>query len=140
MSAPGRQSGLSYVEVLVAAVILAIALIPAIEALQVGLQGATAHEAVTRQHYHLASRMAELMAEPFAALDAEAQALGDPDLPSSYSDAPATPMRRLVYLSRYDGDDADTDDNPFTGVDDGLLWLRIEIEGEVHALESLRAR
>jgi hypothetical protein len=33
----------------------------------------------------------------------------------------------LVYLSRYDGDNADGDNNPFTGTDADLIWVRAAI-------------
>ncbi len=46
--------------------------------------------------------------------------------------------RRLVFISRYDGDNADTDDNPFTGTEADLLWLRVEIEGTASALQALK--
>lgn len=140
MSRHVTQRGLSYVEVLVATVIIAVALAPAIEGLHGGLSGAAAHEVATAGHFELDSRMEQLLAEPFASLDAEAQALADPKVPSSYSDAPGAERRRLVYLSRYDGDDADADGDPFTGIDEGLLWVRVAIEGTVHARETLVAR
>ena len=51
---------------------------------------------------------------------------------------PATNNRRLVYLSRYDADNADGNGNFFdAGMDEGLLWVRVEIEGTDQAIESL---
>ena len=49
------------------------------------------------------------------------------------------PGRLLVYLSLYDGDNADADDNPFTGTDPDLLWIRIDVEDTVHTLETITA-
>ena len=46
----------------------------------------------------------------------------------------------LVYLSLYDGDNADADDDPFTGTDADLLWIRVEIDGSVLSLQTVRAR
>ncbi len=46
--------------------------------------------------------------------------------------------RRLVFIANYDGDNADTDNDPFTGTDPGLLWVRVEIEGSVAALQALK--
>lgn len=134
-----RVEGASYVEVLVAMTILAVALVPAVDALRGGAMGADISVSRTQLHYRLAGRLEDLLAEPFDALDAEALAVGDPNVASLvYSDTVATPNRRLVYLSRYDGDDVDpSDGDPFTGVDEGLLWIRVEIEGTSLGLERL---
>jgi len=40
-------------------------------------------------------------------------------------------------LSAYDADNSDGDDDPFTGTDEGLLWVRVAIEGSVHDVLSL---
>lgn len=130
-----RQEGLSYLEVLVATVLVALSLVPALEALQIGILGGGIHESRVSLHYHLASKLEEVLAEPFANLAAEALAAGGN--PTSYSDAPGVPNRRLVFLAGYDGDDDDGDGDPFTGADSGLLWLRVEIEATSHALETL---
>ena len=69
----------------------------------------------------------------------ERRAIESPTAPSpAYSDAAGTPDRRRVFLSRYDGDDDPADGDPFTGVDAGLLWIRVEIEGTNLSLERLR--
>ena len=138
--APSRQHGGSYIEVLVAAALVTVSLVPAMQALRTSSVGATVHEESVQHHYLLLGRMEELLAEPFASLETEAAAAGDPSTPTSYSDAGGTPNRRLVFLSPYDGDNADADDDPFTGTDDGLIWVRVEIEGTVQALESLSTR
>ena len=70
-------------------------------------------------------------------MDAAALAAGDATVPTSFSDSAGTNDRRLVYLSRYDGDNADADDDPFTGVDDDLIWVRVAIENSTQALETL---
>ena len=61
-------------------------------------------------------------------------------MPTSYSELAGSPGRLLVYLSNYDGDNADADGDPFTGTEPDLLWIRVEIEDSVHALETVRAR
>ncbi len=133
--------GFSYTEVLVATVLIAIALVPALEALQPAIQGAGIHEHYAEDHYLLSAMMEELLAEPFAELEAAALAAGDATTPTTYSDivntAHGRSLTRQVYLSRYDGDNADGDDDPFTDTDDGLLWVRVELEGSHLALESL---
>ncbi len=134
-----RDAGASYVEILVATAILAVALVPAVESLRTGVQGAEISASRAELHFRLTGRMDELLGEDFADLDAEAVALGSPTAPSpAFSDAAGTPDRRRVFLSRYDGDDDPADGDPFTGVDAGLLWIRVEIEGTNLSLERLR--
>lgn len=135
------MAGFTYVEVIVATALIVISLIPAMNALSVGVNGSTIHENLTVDHYYLTSRMEALLAEPYNDLDAEALLINDPDLPSGYSDTPSTPggrtLNRQVYLSRYDADNADNDDDFFTGIDAGLLWIRVELEGTGRSLERL---
>ena len=140
MSPRQRQSGLTLVEILVAVVLLAILLVPAILALQTGIVGTDVHADVTSNHLRLSSRLEELLAEPFTALQDAASVAGGPTNPSSYSEPATVPGRLVVYLAGYDGDNADADNDPFTGADAGLLWLRVEIEDSAHALETLRAQ
>jgi hypothetical protein len=42
-----------------------------------------------------------------------------------------------VFLSRYDGDNADGDGDPFTGTDGDLIWVRVEIPGTTLDIEAL---
>lgn len=132
-----RAYGYSYVEVLVAMVLITVALVPAMNALRVGVTAGTVQEARAVRHYELVGRLEQVLAEPFVLLDAEAAAVGDPSLPTGYSDAPGTPDRLLVFLSPYDVDDADSDGDPFTGSDPGVLWVRIEVENTNQAFETL---
>jgi prepilin-type N-terminal cleavage/methylation domain-containing protein len=134
------QSGLTLVEVLVAIALLAIVIVPAVRALQTSIVGANVHSDVTGVHYQLTSRMEQLLAEPFANLDAAVVAAGNPTTPSSYSEAPGTPGRLLVYLGFYDGDNADGDGVPSTGTDPDLIWIRVESEGSPHGIETITAR
>ena len=139
-SAPGAgrsQAGWSYVEVLIATVLLALALTPALESLQTSVLGAAIHEENATNSQRLAGRLEELLTEPFTDLDAAAAAAGSPNAPTTYSDGAGTKGRRLVYLSRYDGDNADADNDPFTGTDAGLLWIKVEIENTIMSLETL---
>ena len=123
-----RNCGFAYLEALIATVLVAVALVPALEALSPALQGSAVHSSEAALHFHGATRLEEVMAEPFAALDMEAQAIGDPTVASDvYSDASAATDRRLVFLSRYDGDNADGDGDPFTGMDEGLVWIRVTV-------------
>ena len=134
------QAGLTLVEVLVAVVLLAILLIPAINALQTGIVGTEVHGDVAASHYRLTSRLEELLAEPFTDLSDAAVAAGSATMPSNYSEPAGPPGRLLVYLSQYDGDNADADDDPFTGTDADLVWIRVDIEDSVFTLQTVKAR
>ena len=136
----GGQRGFSYIEVLAATVLLAIALVPALEALQIGILGAEVHREAAEEHHHMVGKMEKVLAESFDQLDLAAAAAGNPSAPSSYSEAPGAFRRRLVYLSAYDADNADADNDPFTGVDDDLIWVRVVIENTAQSLETLTAR
>ena len=140
MSTHPLQRGLTLVEVLVAITLLAILLVPAISALRTSVVGAEVNSDVTQIHYRLTSRMEQTLAEPFESLEAAAIAAGDPTTATSYSDAPGEPGRLLVFLSPWDADNLDGDDNGFTGTDDGLIWIRVTSEGTVHALETITAQ
>ncbi len=132
-----RQSGLSYVEVLIAVIVIAATVVPAANSIHGAMNGATADTEATSHHYRVRGRLEELLAEPFSNLSAQAAGVATP---SSYSDTAGTPARRLVYISPYDGDNADGDNDPFTDTDADLLWLRVEIEGTVSALQALKTR
>ncbi len=130
-----HQSGLSYVEVLVAAMLIAATVVPATDALRGAMYATNADSAATVNHYRLVGKLEEVLAKPYAILTA--QALG-PATATTYSDALGSSDRRLVYISAYDGDNADADNDPFTGTDSGLLWIRVEIEGTAMAMQSLQ--
>jgi hypothetical protein len=136
------MAGLSYVEVLIAMVLIAITLIPAMDALRPAVSGTAIHASRTVRHYHLTAMLEDVLAKPFNELDTEAVAIGDPTVASTvYSDPTTEADRRLVYLSRYDADDADANGNPFdAGMDEGLLWVRVEVEGTNQAIESLTSQ
>jgi hypothetical protein len=119
--------------------LLTILLIPAMRALQTSVTGADVHGDLASSHFRLTSRVEELLAEPFADLSDAAIAAGAPTTATSYSEAAGPPGRLLVYLSPYDGDNADADNDPFTGTDSDLLWIRVEIENSVHTLQTIRA-
>ncbi len=133
------QVGLSYAEALVAVAVLAIALVPALDSLQTVFTGGAVHEKLRGQQQQLANRMEMLIAGPFSSLDQAAQAAGSETVASSHSD-PVGPERVLVFLSRYDGDNADGDDDPFSGTDAGLIWVRVVMEDTPHELTTLVAR
>jgi len=135
------MAGFFYTEVLVAVVLIALALVPAMEALLPGKAGSATHQAIAEDHYQLTGKLEQVLAEPIANLDIAAAAAGKPVIPTGYSDVITTSggrqIKRNVFLSRYDGDNADRDNNPFTGTDEGLLWVRVTIAGTGADIESL---
>ncbi len=133
------QSGFSYAELLIATLLITIMLIPALEAMQSGILGSGLHTELAREHYRISEKMEQTLARPFDQLLTQADLVADPTvlIPAPYSDSAGTQSRRLVYLSRYDGDNADTDNDNFTGTDNGLIWVRVAIEGRPHSLETL---
>jgi len=147
------QSGMTYTEVLIAAALLSLALVPAMEALRTGMLGAQVFQNSSDEHYSVLARMEEVLAEPYASLTNAAAATSSEKVLSSYSDTAGAPGRRLVFVALYDADDGDGDGdvftvpdpdldgdtNPYTGYTE-LLWVRVEVEGSVTALESLVAR
>lgn len=149
-----KQAGFSYVEVMVASVLLAITLVPMHQALQGGMMVADRHQSFTTDHYQLTAKMETVLSEPYSKLIKAAELAANHKTPSLYSDAGGTPARRLVYLSFYDANNSDADNNPFTisdansdgdgnpytgsDVDISLLWVRVEIENTRQILETLR--
>jgi type II secretory pathway pseudopilin PulG len=135
------MNGFSYVEVLIAVVLIVIALVPAMDALTPGIAGSGIHESLAEDHYQLTGRLEQILVEPFEILEAAAITAGNPTTPTSYSDdinyADGRQIKCTVFLSRYDADNADADNDPFTGTDDGLLWVRVVIEGTGMSIESL---
>jgi len=147
-----RQAGLTLIEVMIAAVLIMIALVPAMEALHTGMLGNDVLQSTSSEHYAVLSRMEEVLAEPYGTLTSAAAVAGSETAPSSYSDIAGPPGRRLVYVALYDATNADGDSNVFTVLDadldgDGnpytgytdLLWVRVEVEGSIASLESLVA-
>ena len=152
MNPLARQSGLTYVEVLIAAVLIAVALVPATQALRTGMLSAEVHSSAVEQHYAVLARIEEVLAEPYSILTSAASVAGDYKTPTSYSDTGGTPGRVVVYIALYDANDADGDgnvhtvpdpnvdgdNNPYTDYS-GPLWVRAEVEGSVVGLETLTA-
>ncbi|QMU60512.1 MAG: hypothetical protein GKR92_01880 [Gammaproteobacteria bacterium] len=134
------QDGFSYIEIIVATFLIAITLMPALESMEGALAGSEVHQSLSTQHFQLLSKMEEVLAQPYSALETAAAAAASATVPTSFSDAGGTTDRRLVFLFGYDGDNADADADAFTGVDDGLMWVRVEIEGSAQIFESVTSR
>ncbi len=134
-----QNTGLSYIEVLVATLLITITLVPALDALRPGIQGSDLHQSLTEIHYSLSGKMEQLLAEPFDNLDAAATAAGAHTNDTSYSDIGADVPHR-VFIWHYDVDDADADSDPFSGGEDDLLWVRVAEANGSQSLQTLVSR
>lgn len=139
MNRHNKSRGLTYLEVLISTVLVLIVLVPALESLSIGIQGSELHATKVQNQSLVRAKMEQTLARPFGDLLSEADAVADPTvlIPEPYSDPAGTKSRRLVFLARYDGDNADADNDPFSGTDEGLLWIRVSIEGTTQSLETL---
>lgn len=140
LTRPGyRHTGFSYIEVLIAVVLVGVSLAPALDALKTGMMAASTTASVADDEFYLKSKMEQVLAQPFADLDAAAQVAGSSGVATSYSD-PSGVRRRLVYISRYDADNADADNNRFTGTEANLLWVQVQFEGTTASLTTLSSQ
>ena len=148
--------GVSYVEVLIAVVLLSAVLVPLLQSLQSGIQSKEIYSELTESNFHVIDKMELVLSKRFQDLYQESMSTNNYQTPSVlYSDPAGSENRRLVYLSYYDIDnndadsnfftiqdaDSDLDGNPYTGsdVNINILWLAVEIENSSHRLESLTA-
>ncbi len=128
-------SGFAYVEVLVAMVLVVVALVPALEALQSGVRGSSALADIASRDASLRAKMEEVLAKPFDTLNAQTYLTGG-NTTSSVSAAlsdPAGAERRIVILYRTDG-------SIVSSADTGLLRVRVAWQAGGAALETLKAK
>ena len=117
--------------------LIAVALVPAMNALRVGVTAVGVHEQETVRSLKLSGRMEQVLSQSFVDLQAAALAAGSAAVPTSYSDLVGAQDRLVVYIAEFDADDADADGDPFTGADPGILWVRVAIENTQHVLTTL---
>ncbi len=134
-----NHRGLTYLEVMIATLLIVVTLVPALDALSSGMLGSQLHGEQVSNHSRLIDKMEQTLATPFAELQTQADAVADPNtlIAAPFSDAAGTDFRRRVYLARYDGDNADGDNNVFTGTEADLLWVKVEVDGTALSLETL---
>lgn len=129
-------SGFSYIEVLVTTALIAACLVPLLQALAPSLFSIGEQQNYIDDYHALRSRLEEILAEPYANLEASAIAAGSGSIPSSYSDAAPVPLSngrqvlRQVYLSQYDGNGDGTPDN-------NLLLVKVELDKTSQNLQTL---
>jgi Tfp pilus assembly protein PilV len=137
---PRGQRGFGYVEALVAVVLLAVVLVPALEALGNAARNAPTAAQDDTLWMSAANKLRDVTGSRFDDLDAAATAAGGAGNVSSLSDPTGSSPRVLIYLSRYDGDNADGDDNGFTGTDTDLIWVRAAVADTPVSLDTLVTR
>lgn len=135
-----KSSGFSYLEVLVATILIAIMLVPALDALKPGLEGSALHRQRVLEHYALFGKMEEIKTEAFASLDTAATTAGAATTSTGYSDVTPGGITRDVFIWRYDVDDADGDGDVFTGGEADLLWISVSLVGGSQSLQTLHSR
>jgi type II secretory pathway pseudopilin PulG len=124
--------GFAYLEVIVAIVLIAVALIPALDALKSGVQASSALAEGNSVALHLQEKMQIVLAEPLEALQRAVPTSSPATTPSAYSDVSGSAGRRLVYLAHFDGAT-----NAVTASTSGLVWVKVAIEGSGHELQTL---
>lgn len=158
-----RQNGFSYIEVLIATFVIAIALVPAMEALNTGIISVNVHRTLTTEHYCRLRKIEEIQAQPFTNLLAAAKVAANNTTATYFSDESTRKdlpcynptgdsqqrLRRLVYIALYDADvspftitdtNVDGDNDPYTGNTANLLWVKVITEGSAQGLETLISR
>ena len=140
------QRGFSYAEVLLSVMLLAILLVPALQALNNGISGSVISSSLATRQLNLRSKMEEVLSKPFGALYAETYLsdctpTADCNTPTSgnprFSDSSGAANRRVVVFYRFD---AAT--NAQSANDTGLLLVSVyyEAEGSANALNTLVGR
>ena len=135
-----QQHGFAYLEVMLSAVLLAVLLVPALRALQTGVNGG-ATPAMAARSPALSAKLEEVLSHPFPDLYAETYKSGGALVASTgvndnLSDA-AGADRRVVVLYRYN-----MAAKASSIGDTGLLYVSVyyEAEGSANALSTLAGR
>lgn len=133
-----KQSGMTYPEVMLAVLLLSILLVPTMDALRTAVRGSDIHTKATIDHYLLIAKMEAVLARPYSELAALA---GDESIATSLSDSVISSdgrsLQRQVYIAPHDADNADADDNLRTGVDPGIIWVKVSIANTNKSVQSL---
>ena len=120
---------------MVALVLIAMALVPALNALQIDTRGAPTLVTIAARDALLRAKMEEVLAKPFDTVNAETFLSGGnttTSVSTALSDA-AGPDRRIVILYRTDG-------SAVSSSDTGLVRVRVAWEAGGTALESLKSK
>jgi hypothetical protein len=116
-------------------VLVVVALVPALQALQTSVRGSQVIGAAASRDMLLRAKMEEVLGKPFDTLNAETFLTGGnttTSVSAALSDA-AGAERRIVILYRTDG-------SAVSASDTGLVRVRIAFEAGGTALETLRSK
>lgn len=124
MSTRPLHRGLAYVEAVLATVMVAVLLAPALNSLSTGLLSQEVSETQNTQTLSLQSKMDEVLAKPYSVLLAETNQVGG-NTKTSVSLALSDPVgspRRIVTIYRTNSSDVSVTDT-------GLLRVRVAWDG-----------
>ncbi len=132
---PRKESGFSYVEILLAMVLLLILLVPAMDALSSGLMGSVVPQA--EREARLREKMEEVLSRPYSELRAATYVAGgnsDTAIKTAYADASGATNRRLVIFYR-----CNTTTHALSSADTGLIRVKVyyQADGDAAAMETL---
>lgn len=147
--------GLSYVEVMLASALIAVALAPALQAVTSGLQGARVHAGLSQGMPAVFGKMEELLARPYPALYRAAIAGGsaggsattaiaafDPALPLAFPLSATVPAGPGFSDSDVDVfiHSVDPNTGAAAATDTGLLQIRVQAKVGGQTVRSYKAR
>jgi Tfp pilus assembly protein PilE len=132
------QRGFSYAEMLLSVMLLAILLVPAMQALNSAIAGGSSN--IAARQLNLRNKMEEVLSKPYHNLYAETSLPGGnttTSISTSLSDASGAADRRVVVLYRFD-----TSTNALSATETGVLYVSVyyEAEGSTNALNTLVGR
>lgn len=119
-------TGYAYIEVLIAAIVLSLALVPASDALMEVIRHTQEVRSLLQTNYHIQVLLETVLTNPYTTLAAELSVAAP--VASRFSDPTATTHRRIVYILPFDADNADTDDNHFSGAESNILRVQVVSE------------
>jgi hypothetical protein len=134
----GAQRGFSYAEILLSVVLLAVLLVPALQALTSGIAGYSGAQAP--RQLDLRNKMEQVLSKPFKQVYAETYKPGGnttTSVSSTFSDASGAAARRVVVFYRYD-----IDTKALSSDDTGLLYVNVyyQADGSTNGLNTLVGR
>ncbi len=132
------QKGFGYVEVLVSVTLLAVLLVPALQAMESGIRNAVT-PAIAARAPLLHAKIEEVLSAPFPELYAATYLAGanTAGVNATFSDAAGATDRRIVVLYRYD-----VATKALSGNDTGLVFVSAyySADGSASALSTLTGR
>lgn len=129
------QRGFSYAEVLLSVLLIAILLVPALQALTGAIAGSSSNLAA--RQFALRGKLEEALSQPFGKLYAETYLAGGntaTSVSANFSDLAGITDRRVVVLYRFDAATG-----ALSAGDTGLLYVSVyyEADGSGSALNTL---